>query len=51
MNVIAVVEDDSTVSEALEALLQAMGHSVMTFERGEDLLASPALSQISCSDH
>ena len=48
MNVLAVVEDDSTVSEALEALLQAMGHSVMTFECGEDLLASPALPQVSC---
>ena len=48
MNVLAVVEDDSTVSQALEALLQAMGHSVMTFECGEDLLASPALPQVSC---
>jgi len=48
MNLIAVVEDDSTVCEALEALLQAMGHSVVTFERGENLLASPALSQVSC---
>jgi FixJ family two-component response regulator len=48
MNVLAVVDDDSTVSEALEALLQAMGHSVMTFECGEDLLASPALPQVSC---
>jgi FixJ family two-component response regulator len=48
MNAIAVVEDDSTVSEALEALLQAMGHPVMTFDRAEDLLASPALPQIAC---
>jgi len=48
MKSIAVVEDDSTVCEALEALLQAMGHAVVTFECGEDLLASPELAHVSC---
>jgi FixJ family two-component response regulator len=45
---IACVDDDAPVREALEGLLQAFGFEVLTFASAEALLASDALDRVSC---
>ena len=44
----AVVEDDESFRESLEGLLQSVGHEVLSYLSGEDLLASGRIADIDC---
>jgi FixJ family two-component response regulator len=46
--VIAVVDDDQSVREALTGLLRSVGYGTVAFERAEDLLSSERRPAISC---
>lgn len=43
-----VVDDDDSVRKALRRLLQACGHTVMTYESAEDFLASGPIQTEGC---
>lgn len=45
---LACVDDDAQVREALEGLLKAFGFAVETFASAEDLLQSEPLARFSC---
>jgi two-component system response regulator FixJ len=45
---IAIVEDDCSMLEALESLLEAAGHEVLSFGSGEDFLGAERLQDIHC---
>jgi FixJ family two-component response regulator len=47
-NLVAVVDDDDLLRDALRRLLKASGLEVITFESAEDLLNSGRLSEIAC---
>jgi FixJ family two-component response regulator len=46
---IAVVDDDQSVREALESLLRSLGFRVATFAAPRDFLGSPELANVSCA--
>jgi FixJ family two-component response regulator len=45
---IAIVDDDRPVREALERLVRTMGHDVSTFSSAEEFLKSEKLHQTAC---
>src|SRR3954466_12563071 len=45
---ISVVDDDDSVRESLQGLLQSMGYSVETFCSGQAFLDSPCLGRTDC---
>lgn len=45
---VAVVDDDSSVRQALARLLRSAGHSVQTFACAQDFLQYPSLGDIGC---
>ncbi len=45
---IAVVDDDESLREALDGLLRAMGYRARTFASGSDFLASDTPAQVRC---
>jgi FixJ family two-component response regulator len=46
--VIAVVDDDQSVREALTSLVRSLGYAAIAFERAEDLLSSKRRRAVSC---
>jgi FixJ family two-component response regulator len=46
--VIAIVDDDHSVREALASLVRSLGYKAMAFECAEDLLNSRRRSKVSC---
>jgi FixJ family two-component response regulator len=46
--VIAIVDDDQSVREALTSLVRSMGYAAIAFECAEDLLKSKRRSSVSC---
>jgi FixJ family two-component response regulator len=46
--VIAIVDDDRSVREALASLVRSLGYGAMTFEGAEDLLKSKRRRRVSC---
>jgi FixJ family two-component response regulator len=46
--VVAIVDDDRSVREALADLLQVEGFPARTFEDGPSLLADPAIDEVAC---
>jgi FixJ family two-component response regulator len=47
-NLVAVVDDDDLLRDALRRLLKACGLGAISFESAEDLLNSGRLSEIAC---
>ena len=47
-NLVAVVDDDDLLRDALRRLLKASGLGAISFESAEDLLNSGRLSEIAC---
>jgi two-component system, LuxR family, response regulator FixJ len=47
-NIVAIVDDDGDVREVLEALLESVGHTVRTYEHGQQLLDDPELGDVTC---
>jgi len=47
-NVIAIVDDDSSVQDAVRDLLESDGHSVCCFDMAEDFLASGLQNNVAC---
>ncbi|HTJ89715.1 MAG TPA: response regulator [Acidocella sp.] len=45
---ISIVDDDSSVREALKDLIRSMGFAVATFACAEDFLSSDVLAQTGC---
>lgn len=45
---IAIVDDDASVREALRALMRSLGYAVETFASGEALLRSPIVDRTTC---
>jgi FixJ family two-component response regulator len=45
---IAIVDDDHSVREALTSLVRSLGYNAMAFECAEDLLKSTRLRRMSC---
>ncbi|OWJ69067.1 response regulator transcription factor [Inquilinus limosus] len=48
LSLIAVVDDDSSMREAMKGLMRAVGFSVETFTSAESFLESADLFQIAC---
>jgi FixJ family two-component response regulator len=48
MKIIAIVDDDCIVREAMADLLQSLGYEVTTFESAEHFLESASLTETSC---
>jgi FixJ family two-component response regulator len=46
--VIAIVDDDHSVRDALTRLVRSLGYGAMAFECGEDLLKSRGRRRVSC---
>ena len=46
--IVAIVDDDGDVREVLEALLESVGHTVRTYEHGQQLLDDPELGDVTC---
>jgi FixJ family two-component response regulator len=46
--VIAIVDDDHSVREALTGLVRSLGYGAMAFERAEDFLKSKRRRSVSC---
>jgi FixJ family two-component response regulator len=46
---IAVVDDDRSICEALESLLKSIGFRTATFTSASDFLGSPQLLDVSCA--
>jgi FixJ family two-component response regulator len=46
--VVAIVDDDQSVREALTSLVRSMGYSAVAFECAEDLLKSERARSVSC---
>ena len=46
--VIAIVDDDQSVREALTSLVRSLGYMAVAFERAEDLLSSTRRRGVSC---
>jgi FixJ family two-component response regulator len=47
-NIVAIVDDDGDVREVLDALLESVGHTVRTYEEGQQLLDDPDLGDVAC---
>jgi FixJ family two-component response regulator len=47
-NIVAIVDDDGDVREVLDALLEAVGHTVKTYKDGQQLLDDPGLGDVAC---
>ncbi|HKM69613.1 MAG TPA: response regulator [Stellaceae bacterium] len=47
-SVIAIVDDDESVREALTSLIRSMGYAAVAFECAEDLLKSKRRRSVSC---
>lgn len=47
-HIVAIVDDDGDVREVLDALLELVGHTVKTYEDGQQLLNDPELSDVAC---
>lgn len=47
-SVIAVVDDDESVREAVTGLLKSFGYRAVAFERGEDFLKSSDIHNTAC---
>jgi FixJ family two-component response regulator len=47
-NIVAVVDDDGDVRDVLDAFLQSVGHTVKTYQDGQQLLADPQLGEVAC---
>jgi FixJ family two-component response regulator len=47
-SMISIVDDDSSVREALKDLIRSMGFAVATFACAEDFLSSDGLAQTGC---
>lgn len=45
---IAIVDDDTTVREALESLVGSLGHATTTFASAEDYLRSSRVGETDC---
>ena len=45
---IAIVDDDEVVREAMKSLVRSLGHSVSTFGSAEEFLNSEQISRTSC---
>jgi FixJ family two-component response regulator len=45
---IAIVDDDASIREALKGLMKSMGYAVEVFPSADDFLASPQLRATSC---
>jgi FixJ family two-component response regulator len=45
---IAVVDDDSSIRHAMQDLLSAEGYSTSTFENAQSFLSSPARANVAC---
>jgi FixJ family two-component response regulator len=48
LNIVAIVDDDGDVRDVLDALLEAAGHTVKTYQSGEQLLNDPDLGEVAC---
>ena len=48
MSMIAIVDDDASVREALQQLVRALGYSVSTFGSAEEFLNSEQVADTSC---
>lgn len=46
--VIAIVDDDQSVRDALAGLMKSLGYNVLPFERAEDFLNSKRRQKVSC---
>jgi FixJ family two-component response regulator len=46
--IVAIVDDDEAVGNAIEALMRSIGLVARTFSSGEEFLRSAALSQTAC---
>lgn len=46
--VIAIVDDDRSVREALTSLVRSLGYAAIAFERAEDLLKSRRRRSVAC---
>jgi FixJ family two-component response regulator len=46
--IIAVVDDDESMREAVEALVRSLGYRAVTFSSAEEFLRSPAIDEIAC---
>jgi len=46
--VIAIVDDDQSVREALTSLVRSLGYAAIAFERAEDLLESKRRHSVAC---
>ena len=46
--VIAIVDDDEAVREALSSLIRSLGYAALNFSGGQELLDSPRRAEISC---
>ena len=46
--VIAIVDDDQSVREALTSLVRSLGYAAIAFERAEDLLKSERRRSVAC---
>ncbi|HET7883453.1 MAG TPA: response regulator [Acetobacteraceae bacterium] len=47
-NIVAIVDDDGDVRDVLDALLETAGHTVRTYDKGQQLLDDPDLGDIAC---
>jgi FixJ family two-component response regulator len=47
-HIIAVVDDDQRVANALQGLLESVGYEALSFRSADALLCSPDLGRISC---
>jgi FixJ family two-component response regulator len=47
-NIVAIVDDDGDVLEVLGALLESVGHTVKTYEGGQQFLDDPDLRDVAC---
>ena len=48
LNIVAIVDDDGDVRDVLDALLESVGHTVKTYEAGQQLLDDPDLGDVAC---
>lgn len=45
---IAIIDDDQSVRESLQDLLEVMGYSTKTFASAYEFLGSPAIGEVQC---
>lgn len=48
LNIVAIVDDDGDVRDVLDALLETAGHTVKTYQFGQQLLDDPELGEVAC---